>query len=384
MKNILMGVVALTAAYAAFTLLPAQEPAAPQMKVKTVKGAATPVSSTPVTGAPYSAVAITETTQTMGDGNRIVQSRSQKVYRDSQGRERSEGSEVAPDGAVSATISDPVAKVGYTLIGRNHTAVQTPLMNLMVTTGNGTLQAQLTDLAVVQAQLADLAAARALAARTATNATEAPVKENLSPQNLEGVMSNGTRTTITIPAGQVGNERAIHVVDEVWYSPDLQVNVKTVHSDPRSGETVYRLTQIIRAEPDPRLFQVPSDYTMTGGGGGRSGGGGGGRGVAPALAAVPAVAGTVARPGSSVTVITKVEPQYSEEARQAKWQGTVVLGLTVDETGVPRNISVVKPLGMGLDQNAIAAVSQWRFQPTLLNGVPTKVQTQIEVSFKLQ
>ena len=82
-------------------------------------------------------------------------------------------------------------------------------------------------------------------------------------------------------------------------------------------------------------------------------------------------------------VISKVEPQYTEQARQAKWQGTVRLGLVIDEAGVPRNITVITPLGMGLDQSAIEAVEQWRFQPTLLNNVPVTVETTVDVSFKL-
>ena len=68
---------------------------------------------------------------------------------------------------------------------------------------------------------------------------------------------------MTIPAGQIGNQRDILVVDEVWYSPDLQMNVLTKHSDPRAGETVYRLINISRSEPDPALFQVPAGYTIT-------------------------------------------------------------------------------------------------------------------------
>jgi TonB family protein len=83
-------------------------------------------------------------------------------------------------------------------------------------------------------------------------------------------------------------------------------------------------------------------------------------------------------------LISRVDPQYSEEARQAKFQGTVVISAIIDENGVPGNLAVVKPLGLGLDENALAAVSQWRFSPTRLNNVPVPVQTQIEVNFRLQ
>jgi hypothetical protein len=76
------------------------------------------------------------------------------------------------------------------------------------------------------------------------------------------VDADGTRTTITIPAGEIGNERAIEIVSERWYSPELQLVVMTRHSDPRTGETVYRLTNINRTEPVKSLFEVPSDYTI--------------------------------------------------------------------------------------------------------------------------
>ncbi len=87
--------------------------------------------------------------------------------------------------------------------------------------------------------------------------------EDLASKNIEGVMAQGTRTTQTIPAGQIGNVLPIKVVDEVWYSPDLKMNILTTHSDPRTGETVYKLTNISRAEPPKSLFEPPADYTIT-------------------------------------------------------------------------------------------------------------------------
>jgi hypothetical protein len=88
---------------------------------------------------------------------------------------------------------------------------------------------------------------------------------------IEGVQAQGTRTTTTIPAGDIGNERPISIVDERWYSPDLQMTVMTKHSDPRSGETNFQLKNINRSSPPPTLFEVPSDYTVNTAGGGRGG-----------------------------------------------------------------------------------------------------------------
>jgi hypothetical protein len=88
------------------------------------------------------------------------------------------------------------------------------------------------------------------------------VKEDLGNQIVEGVMATGTRSTLTIEAGAIGNVQPIHVVSEQWYSEDLKVLIMTKHSDPRSGETTYRLTNIVLAEPQRALFEVPADYTL--------------------------------------------------------------------------------------------------------------------------
>jgi protein TonB len=86
---------------------------------------------------------------------------------------------------------------------------------------------------------------------------------------------------------------------------------------------------------------------------------------------------------SSPSLLFKVEPEYSEEARKAKFQGTVLLSVEVDEKGLPRNIKVIRPLGLGLDQKAIEAVEKWKFSPGKKDGKPVAVQAQIEVNFRL-
>lgn len=89
-----------------------------------------------------------------------------------------------------------------------------------------------------------------------------PVVEDLGTQMIEGVSAQGTRTTVTIPAGQIGNDKPIVTTTERWYSPDLQVTVMNNRTDPRTGTTTYKLTNINRVEPSPALFQVPPDYTV--------------------------------------------------------------------------------------------------------------------------
>ena len=82
-------------------------------------------------------------------------------------------------------------------------------------------------------------------------------------------------------------------------------------------------------------------------------------------------------------LISKIEPAYTEEARVAKYQGTAVLSIEVGADGLAHNIRVVRGLGFGLDQNAVAAVSQWRFQAGTKDGAPLAVVATIEVNFKL-
>jgi hypothetical protein len=85
------------------------------------------------------------------------------------------------------------------------------------------------------------------------------VREDLGTSTIEGLPATGTRITTTIAAGAIGNVQPIKIVSEEWFSPDLQVLLLTKHNDPRSGETVYRLFNVVRAEPDPSLFAVPAD-----------------------------------------------------------------------------------------------------------------------------
>jgi TonB family protein len=90
------------------------------------------------------------------------------------------------------------------------------------------------------------------------------------------------------------------------------------------------------------------------------------------------------RDGVSAPVpIYKVEPEYSEEARKAKFQGTVVLEIVVDERGYPTNFKFISTLGLGLDEKAVEAVKQWRFRPGMRNGKPVAVVAKVYVSFRL-
>jgi hypothetical protein len=202
-----------------------------------------------VTGAPYSAVAVTETKQTLADGNVIDRKVQSNVYRDSQGRTRRETTftGVGPLAASGAgrsmvTIHDPVASAAYVLHTDTKVAEELPVPPRPKNAEN--LQSKF-DTHFQQ----DIASG-------------ALKKEDLGTQVVNGVSAQGTRYTRVIPAGQIGNANAISVVNEQWYSPELQLVVKSVRNDPRLGQVTYTLTNIQRNEPAASLFVVPSDYTV--------------------------------------------------------------------------------------------------------------------------
>ena len=99
-----------------------------------------------------------------------------------------------------------------------------------------------------------------------------------------------------------------------------------------------------------------------------------------------AAASSIYKTGGGVkapSLLSKVEPEYSEEARSAKYSGTVLLKVVVDVDGLAKNIEVVNTLGMGLDEQAVLAIQRWKFKPGEKDGVPVPVMAQIEVNFKL-
>ncbi|MEX2662274.1 MAG: hypothetical protein WD227_10095 [Vicinamibacterales bacterium] len=288
----ILAVVAFAWIVPAAALAQSQVSPAPVLRPTVLPVQAAPTGTRTVVGAvetritpdrPYSAEAVNETVQVLADGNRISRRSVTKVYRDSAGRTRREV--LDDDGSVrSISISDPVARVSYTLDPKakaafraGATSVVAPTIMALpretpvaatasgggrggaagVGTGAGTATA------TVQGGFATGGGGgRGGMTRVQLHDKENVTKEEIGPENIEGVSAAGTRTTTTIPAGQIGNAQEIKVVSERWFSDELQVLVMTKHSDPRSGETTYRLTNILRAEPDPSFFTVPADYTV--------------------------------------------------------------------------------------------------------------------------
>jgi len=206
-----------------------------------------------VTGAPFSAVAVSETSQTLADGNHISRKTQSNLYRDSQGRVRKEITLVG-FGPLAASgkpksfvvINDPVGGVTYLLHPDEKTAEK--MAKPFGKMGGGAREAMRNKRSAREQQ-------------EIANGTLH--QEDLGTQTIAGVTAQGTRTTRTIPAGQMGNEKPITIVNERWYSNDLQMVVMSKRSDPWSGETTFTLTNINRTEPDASYFTVPSDYSVT-------------------------------------------------------------------------------------------------------------------------
>ena len=235
-----------------------------EAKVMAIGGA---VMGPAVKNAPYSGSEVSETTQTLADGNRIHRNNEVPVYRDSEGRVRREIS------ADQIMIWDPVANASYVLNPKTQTARKLPLAMKFFAAGPGPKVATGGVIAFKDGPgepplpsgdmvFAQAAGGAEIHLQVASGQKLTPKRESLGKQMIEGVNADGTRLTTTLEAGAIGNDRPIQITSETWYSPDLQTVVKSVHSDPRNGEEVFQLTNLSRAEPPSTLFQVPAEYQI--------------------------------------------------------------------------------------------------------------------------
>jgi hypothetical protein len=242
-----------------------------------------------VKGAPFSAQTVNEHVQVLGDGNRIVHRNSGAFYRDTEGRTRRE-QQIGTVGPLTndmkkpvpgVVIRDPIAGTTYIVDTTNRTARRIGITRIEVAAKEfGAVKERLD---VVRAEGAGGAVAVAGKTGDAVITTDdgqtriavggpglrkrmgpggEPKTESLGKQTMEGVEVEGTRTTRTIAAGEIGNEQPINIVTERWYSPELNLTVYHKFSDPRFGETTHKLLNVQRGEPNASLFQVPSDYTI--------------------------------------------------------------------------------------------------------------------------
>jgi hypothetical protein len=205
-----------------------------------------------IPGAPYTAEAVTQSVQVLLDGNRIVRTATNKVARDSNGRVYREESMLSeyrldiarqigsPGTAHMVTIDDPVGGAHIMIDPNTKTVYKSSAFSQKKTDE------------------------QAFSIRTASVKADdvKSITTDLGTQTIEGVLAKGTQITHTYPAGAFGNEMPLVVTTETWYSPNLKVLVMSKSNDPRIGETTYKLTNLIRGEPDPSLFNIPADYTL--------------------------------------------------------------------------------------------------------------------------
>jgi hypothetical protein len=278
-----------------------------------------------IKGAPYSAEKITENTQTLGDGTRIHHESAVKVFRDNDGRVRQETPEtitifdpVAGVGytlnpvtltgskmTLSVSSNGSLSKFSYTASSGTGEPRSIQLfsgtdgatmagggggISVSTSTSGGNAERTLgeTDGRVPEAIRKGLVGAGgvgvgagggvgtgvssgvngsftySVSGSNVAYTKTAPGKlDDLGTKNMEGVTVQGERRTQTIAAGEIGNDREIQIVNERWYSPELQLEVMTRHSDPRSGEQITSLVNIRRTAPDASLFQLPAAYTIS-------------------------------------------------------------------------------------------------------------------------
>jgi hypothetical protein len=244
-----------------------------------------------------------ESAQTLADGNRIVHRQAVRLYRDSKGRTRREETLGAIGPWLAAgtpptiiTIQDPVSGVSYSLDPEHKTAakLQLPRGGNVMFAGNGEhgMVVGDADHGVVTVGPNTLMSGSVGVTKTTIRANSpaatsslsgdegAPIvfavnggpldqalmtedkSESLGRETIAGLPADGTRTTTTIPANAIGNERPLNIASERWYSPDLQIVLLSKQADPRFGDTTYKVTAIDREEPAASLFAVPSDYKV--------------------------------------------------------------------------------------------------------------------------
>jgi hypothetical protein len=245
-----------------------------------------------VVGKPFSATEERQTVQVLGDGTKIDKKETDKYFRDHQGRTR-----IERDNGDTIVISDPVDgfsaemnaanKSAHKMIVKMRTAGPAMIgsgtggsIGSVAIAGGTMAPPNIMTMDKLHAEMTAGRAATATAMATATQDmvftrvetglgaavrdAQASAVEDLGTQMINGVPAQGTRSTITIPAGQIGNDREIKVVSERWFSSDLQMLIKSSNNDPRFGETTYQLTGILQGAQDPTLFQIPSDFNVNG------------------------------------------------------------------------------------------------------------------------
>lgn len=255
----------------------------------------------PVKGAPYMAEAVTETVQRLADGTRIANTTTTRLYRDSEGRTRTDTTlkplgpwvaEGTGGGKAISSIFDPVTNESLTLHHDTKLAhranmrtralaalppkgepgaqpVRIDVEKRVIIAGAGSGEAPVGDVLMPGPGTIHFIHEGPGPAPGPGGPTHVMIRDKVNAQTkplgkrmIEGVECEGSLTTLTIPEGQIGNDRPIEVITEVWRAPSLKIDVVRKHNDPRYGETNYRLINLVRAEQPRSLFEIPSGYEL--------------------------------------------------------------------------------------------------------------------------
>jgi hypothetical protein len=234
-------------------------------------------SAAAVKNSPFSAEVVTQYDRTLDNGGHIHRETRGKIYRDSQGRMRTD-SEMPPaqpgtEKLERVTINDPVQKVIINLNPKGKTATIFhfaqgigPSASLgMATVAGAPVNVAPSVQPGLRSPERNPSGGMAATSKPAGKISTTPVEtrtEALGSRTIEGVIATGTRTTRTIDAGSMGNDKPIISVTEIWFSPELKMTVLTETDDGQSGHSIMKLVNIARTEPVAQLFQVPSDYIV--------------------------------------------------------------------------------------------------------------------------
>jgi TonB family protein len=206
---------------------------------------------------------------------------------------------------------------------------------------------------------------------TATVAKPAPVtvqtvREDLGSRVIDGLTATGTRITQTpvpnpLDPSQTTDKSSDSSIVEFWRFVDLKVDLSELRRYPHGEVQDVHLAITSRAEPDPKIFSMPTGFTMRDD------------------RALRRVGGDVSAP----VLIYSVAPEFAKEARNAKIAGNVLVNLVVDQNGIPTNVRVIRGIGHGLDEKAVEAVSKYRFKPSMEHGQPVSVEINVQVNFQI-
>lgn len=305
----------------------------------------------PVPNAPFYARAVLELTQTLPDGSAATHKTFNIIARDSHGRTHNEIRQWAPqDGSEPDSycniVYDPGTRLRTFLYPGSHSGQQS---------------------------VVDSAPAASTSA-VSDPASSSTRKVDLGSATQQGVTTQGTRETITHPPSGDGKDPGAVVIKESWYSPELQIVLKSTTTDPLYGIETVSVTALERQEPASSLFDVPKHYKLFSQSGAEFATAVGG--YAPPVRV--RIGGNVAK-GS---LVEHPQPKYPVEAKKNDIQGIVRLHAIIGIDGSMKQIEVMSghPL---LVQAALDAVRRWRYRPITLNGAPVEIDTTIDIFFQI-